>query len=183
MAKKKILVVDDQRDMQLLLKKWLEAAGYEVIQAEDGEPGLWMVIEHRPDLVLTDVVMPNMNGIEFVRRLRGVDGGEAVPVIVTSSRPLMVNCFEEGAIEGFFAKPIDREGLLKKIAEIFDRQEVLKDLEAIKKRDEAHPSISAPRGPGRKQYVCKRCGKALDDPDEHCPHCGCAESLIREVFD
>ncbi len=183
MAKKKILVVDDQRDMQLLLKKWLEDAGYEVVQAEDGEPGLWKVIEEKPDLVLTDVVMPNMNGIEFVKRLRGVDGGEKIPVIVFSKRALMVNCFEEGAIEGFFAKPIDREALLKKIAEIFERQEVLQDLEAMKRRGQAGPSSAGPKGPGRKQYVCKRCAKVLEDPDEHCPHCGCSESFIREIFD
>ena len=70
MDKKTILVIDDQRDTQVLLKKCLETVGYDVKQAWDGKDGLWKVLEYKPDLVLVDVIMPEMNGIEFVHRLK-----------------------------------------------------------------------------------------------------------------
>ncbi len=185
MDKKKILVVDDQPGVQLLLKTRLEAEGYDIVQAEDGEKGLWQVLEHQPDLILTDVLMPKMNGIEFLKRLRGLHGGETVPVIVISKRALMKDCFDEEAIAGFFAKPFDMDALLERIAAIFKKQGFLDYLEAARKKVQESSDSSGQRTEpqGRKVNTCKKCGKERIAEVEHCHRCGCSEFLIRIVYD
>ena len=95
MDKKTLLIIDDQKDTQVLLKNRLEAVGYDIKQAWNGKEGLWKVLEHKPDLILVDVIMPEMNGIEFVNRLRSIEKGSSIPVIVISKRALIVNCFDE----------------------------------------------------------------------------------------
>jgi DNA-binding response OmpR family regulator len=79
MAAKKILVVDDEPSVRDLLATWLNFAGYETCTASNGNEGLKTFHEQRPDLVLSDVLMPGMNGHEFCEMLRKVS---AVPVIM-----------------------------------------------------------------------------------------------------
>ncbi|MFP4472503.1 MAG: response regulator [Candidatus Omnitrophota bacterium] len=186
METKTILVVDDQRDIQLLLKTRLEAAGYSVIQALDGEEGLWQVIEHKPHLILADVVMPKINGIEFLKRLRDVDGGEDAPVIVLSNRPQMVNCFEEDGIEGFYPKPFDMDALLSKIKAVLTKQETFQMLKEIQREKEKKAEQKDKQHKDSRYIeVCKRCGTEKEDIGDttHCPQCGCSEFFIKDIND
>ena len=79
--KKRILVVDDEPQITRVLRTALTGSGYEVRTADDGHGGLRLAREWQPDLVITDISMPNMSGIELCRQLRAES---ALPVIVLS---------------------------------------------------------------------------------------------------
>lgn len=66
----KILVIDDSEDIRLLLHQALQSVGHSVVEAADGEEGIRSYREHRPDLVITDIVMPNKEGLETIMELR-----------------------------------------------------------------------------------------------------------------
>ena len=78
---RKILIVDDDRDARELFTFVLEDAGVTVALAEDGVTGLRAALERQPDLVLTDIAMPRMDGINMVRRLREQECTRAIPVV------------------------------------------------------------------------------------------------------
>lgn len=80
-----VLVVDDEPDKRLLLAFALETEGYEVHTADDGEEGLAAVERHQPDLIITDVMMPRMDGYEMVRRVRANPQTKFIPVIIQSA--------------------------------------------------------------------------------------------------
>ncbi|MBV9925345.1 MAG: diguanylate cyclase [Acidobacteria bacterium] len=80
-----VLVVDDEPDKRLLLAFALENEGYEVLTATDGAAGLQTVELHQPDLIVTDVMMPRMDGYEMIRRVRGNPQTKFIPVIIQSA--------------------------------------------------------------------------------------------------
>lgn len=83
--KKKALVADDQAMNRSFVKVYLNARGYEVDTAEDGMKALAACREKRYDLVFTDIEMPNMNGIEFLRAAKRLPGYDPVPFVVLST--------------------------------------------------------------------------------------------------
>ena len=89
MDKKKILLVEDEADLRMLITENLESYGYEIYPAGDGEEGLRLIRELKPDLIITDVLMPKMNGNEFVKKVRELDIGKEIPFIVLTVRKLM----------------------------------------------------------------------------------------------
>ena len=114
----KILIVDDEPVMLLILKSRLEAEQYEIVTAKDGTEGLAKFKTEKPDLVITDVMMPGLSGYEFFEALRksGKEGA-SVPVIVTSARGSMSQFFEAWQIAAFIPKPFDMPLLVKEIKE------------------------------------------------------------------
>jgi len=113
---KKILVVDDHHDTSLLLCRLLKSEGYDVQHAMDGLVGLSSANREHPDLIVTDVQMPRMDGIEMIRRLRQSAEMRKVPIIVISAygRQVMKDAIEAGADE-FVAKPLDYEKLMMSV--------------------------------------------------------------------
>ena len=101
----KILLIDDSRLSRAMASEALVSAGHVVVGVEDGRQGLAAYEEHRPDCIVLDLLMPQMDGYEFLRQLR--NGGAAIPVIVATadiqetSRAL---CKELG-VSGFLNKP------------------------------------------------------------------------------
>jgi len=81
----KILVVDDEPAQRFLLRRIFERAGHEVTDAGDGAAALRAVRESRPDLVVTDMMMPVMGGNEFLRQLRGEPATAGIPIVAASS--------------------------------------------------------------------------------------------------
>jgi two-component system chemotaxis response regulator CheY len=81
----KILVVDDSDDTREMMAKLLELESFTVVTAEDGSAGLDTADAERPDLIITDVNMPVMNGIEMIRRLREQDGFATVPIMAITA--------------------------------------------------------------------------------------------------
>jgi CheY-like chemotaxis protein len=80
----RILVVDDEPDQRFLLRRIFERAGHEVTDAGDGAAALAVVRESPPDLVVTDMMMPIMDGAELIRRLRGEPATAGIPILAAS---------------------------------------------------------------------------------------------------
>ena len=104
-----ILVVDDNEMNRDMLSRRLKRQDYEVIVAEDGEQALSMVREHPFDLVLLDIMMPNISGYEVLERLKQDDETRHIPVIMISAvddLDSVVRCIELGA-EDYLFKPFN----------------------------------------------------------------------------
>src|SRR5258708_9016325 len=85
----RILVVDDEPDQRFLLRRIFERAGHEVTDAGNGAAALTAVCESPPDLVVTDIMMPVMDGAEFIRRLRGNPATPGIPVLAATGDPYL----------------------------------------------------------------------------------------------
>ena len=116
--KKMILTVDDSRTMREMLKATLLGAGYEVLQAEDGVHGLEVLAGSNPDVILTDINMPRMDGFDLVRNLRADAHLKDLPVIMITSR-IAQKHREHAAqlgVNHYLGKPYSEEDLLALIA-------------------------------------------------------------------
>lgn len=105
----KVLVVDDDMAGLLMASEALSAAGFEVIEAEDGQEAVEQFDEHRPDIVVMDVVMPRMNGFESCAVIRDRDSGEHVPILMITGLDdveSIQKAYEAGATD-FVTKPIN----------------------------------------------------------------------------
>src|SRR4030088_2376531 len=112
--KAKILVVDDEAQIARVLKTTLSARGYSVRTASDGDDALQVMKSWTPDLVITDLRMPNMNGIELCRQLRAKSG---IPIIVLSVRNeerMKVEALDAGA-DDYVTKPFSVNELLARV--------------------------------------------------------------------
>ena len=140
---KRILIIDDEPNVRLMFRTALESAGHEVVESEGGEQGLRRLRQSPADLVLLDLQMPTMGGMEVLRRLRSDEN--LVPVVIITaygSVPDAVEAMKLGAID-FLAKPITPDALRKVVVQVLERQEG--DLPGV-------PSPSPPgsgRAPGR----------------------------------
>jgi CheY-like chemotaxis protein len=113
----KILVIDDQPINVQLLKRKLEREGLEVVAANNGMDGLEMISRIKPDLVLLDVMMPDMNGIEVCQQLQASEDTRAIPVIFITARTTKESKLEGlgvGAVD-YITKPIDLDETLARV--------------------------------------------------------------------
>jgi len=122
----RILVVDDLPDNCELLQVVLESEGYQVEVANNGQAALESVISHPPDLVLLDVMMPEMDGFEVTRQIRQNPSLPFIPIfLVTGYTELTpANGFDAGA-DGFIRKPIDFDDLLNRVRIILQPQQAI----------------------------------------------------------
>jgi two-component system KDP operon response regulator KdpE len=114
MSRPHILVVDDESQIARVLRTTLNAQGYEIRVANDGETALEILKDFTPDLVITDLMMPNMNGIELCRRLRKIS---QVPILVLSVRGeerSKVEALDSGA-DDYITKPFSTGELLARV--------------------------------------------------------------------
>jgi two-component system, OmpR family, alkaline phosphatase synthesis response regulator PhoP len=110
-----VLVVEDDASIALGLRINLEGEGYEVLSAEDGERGLALAVEHNPDVILLDVMLPKMNGLHVLQAIR--ERGLPMPIIMLSARTGemdKVAGLELGA-EDYVAKPFSLAELLARV--------------------------------------------------------------------
>jgi CheY-like chemotaxis protein len=103
----RILVVDDEPDLRFLVRKILERAGHEVVDAGHGEAALEHVHRTPPDLVMTDLMMPVMGGVELIRRLRADPATAGIPILAATGDPQLVS----GA-DATLPKPYQRDELV-----------------------------------------------------------------------
>lgn len=110
-----VLVVDDSAAIRRSVAYVLSEAGYDVVQAEDGLDALSKLDDHIPDLVVTDVNMPNLDGIGLTKRLRENPATKFVPIIVltTESQQDKMQEGRAAGATGWIVKPFDSEKLLK----------------------------------------------------------------------
>jgi two-component system alkaline phosphatase synthesis response regulator PhoP len=105
---KTILIVDDEADIALTLQAFIELHGFRVVLAYDGVEALQKVLEDPPDLVVTDVTMPRMDGLELVEKLKESPTAGKIPVIVISAHDHRVSL-------PHFRKPFDPNALVAEI--------------------------------------------------------------------
>ncbi len=113
----KVLVVDDERNILDIIRFNLEVEGYEVITSRDGEEALRLVHELKPDLILCDIMMPEVDGLEVCRRLKADGRTNQIPVVMLSARTQAhdkVASIEAGA-DDFITKPFDFSDLVARI--------------------------------------------------------------------
>jgi two-component system, NtrC family, response regulator HydG len=117
----KILVVDDSDDTREMMAKLLELESFTVVTAEDGSAGLDTADAERPDLIITDVNMPRMNGIEMIKRLREQDGFATVPIMAITAygNGVAKEALEAGANRAA-TKPIQFTELVVEIKELLE---------------------------------------------------------------
>ncbi|NIT78377.1 MAG: response regulator [Thermoplasmata archaeon] len=115
-----VLVVDDSRTIRDMSRFVLESEGFRVIQAEDGREGFEMAYKEMPDLVLTDIQMPNMGGDELIQRLKGDSSMAGMPVVVLTSQEgeeTEAGVLAHGA-DDFINKPIEPMTLTARVKKI-----------------------------------------------------------------
>jgi len=135
MAGERVLFVDDEEQIRKLLSTWLARHGYEVTVANDGWEALKAIRAKAPDLVITDVNMPNMNGLELTRRMRADHRTARIPVIMLSARKQaddVLTGYAEGADE-YIPKPVEMAVLAAKV-EVLIRRFATTRGEAVAKR-------------------------------------------------
>jgi two-component system cell cycle response regulator DivK len=113
-----LLVEDNDRNMKLL-RDVLQASGYATVEATTGEDGVTLAREHRPGLVLMDVHLPGIDGVEALARLRGDERTAAIPVLALTAQAMRGDRerFLEAGFDGYVSKPVDVVELLGLIEE------------------------------------------------------------------
>ena len=120
MARKKILVIDDETDIAETVKFLLELRNYEVITAEDGYKGINKAQETSPDLVLLDIIMPNLDGYDTCKRLKSNEKTNNIPIIMFTAKgesDSVEKAINAGAT-GYIVKPFNPTVLLDKIKQV-----------------------------------------------------------------
>lgn len=120
-AGKKILVIDDEEYLVKLLKSRLLIHRFEVITAAGSKEGLERVAQEKPDLIVVDVLMPEMNGAEFVKKIRETYSSDQIPVIVISAQPDTKSLFSNSDISAFVNKPFQAEDFIHEIKKALQR--------------------------------------------------------------
>jgi DNA-binding response OmpR family regulator len=123
-SSKKILLIEDNKNIILVEKMCLEANGFEVILAEDGIQGLEMAINCQPDLILLDILIPKMNGYLVLEALQNSVIVSNIPVLVTSAKAQVDDLKQAFTynIQGYLVKPFTSKELLAKITEILEKR-------------------------------------------------------------
>lgn len=130
--KKKILIVDDEKDIVDLVAYNIEREGYSSLKAHDGRTALELIKKHRPDLVILDLMLPGIDGLEVCRLLRKDPATEKIPIIMLTAKSEPVDKIiglEIGA-DDYLAKP-------------FNVRELLARLKALLRRAEIRPGVAA----------------------------------------
>ncbi len=120
MTVKKILLVDDSAMARRSARQILESAGYAVAEAEDGLVALERYFLDKPDLVLLDLVMKGMNGLDVLSKLTQMDGDARVLVLSADVQESSRQLAAEAGAAGFLTKPIDRIVLLNLVAKTLE---------------------------------------------------------------
>ncbi len=114
---KKILVVEDNETNMYLIKFILEKSGYEVIEAREGAVGVELAIKEKPDLILMDIQLPDINGLEATKRIRASGADSEIPIIALTSFAMAGD--KEKALAagctGYVEKPINPDTFIAEI--------------------------------------------------------------------
>ena len=126
-----ILVVDDDKNTRLLMRAVLEAEKYTVSTAEDGKKALEIMENEHIDLVIIDIMMPNMDGYEFTQTLRSTKND--LPILMISAKQLSSDRKKGflAGIDDFMTKPIDEEEMLLRIKALLRRSKIMTERKII----------------------------------------------------
>jgi CheY-like chemotaxis protein len=117
--KKKILVVEDEEGLRLLYQEELGAEGYEIITAQNGKEAIQKLEEGKPDLIILDIVMPVMDGMEALGRIVGKE--RKIPIILNTSYSGYREDFMSWAADAYVTKSSDLEELKTKVKQLLEK--------------------------------------------------------------
>ena len=119
MAGEQILVVEDNAKNMKLLRDVLQATGYRTLEASTGGQALMLATKHGPALVLMDIRLPDMDGVEALSRLRMDERTASIPVLAVTAQAMMGDRerFGRAGFDGYLSKPIDIDELLVTVAQ------------------------------------------------------------------
>jgi len=146
----KILVIDDEQDILNLIRLSLEPAGFRVLRTTRPEEGLALALREQPDMLILDLMMPNLDGRELLRRVRRNPKMEKVPVIVVSAqasnttqqRMLQVSQSQADTVDAYIGKPFAPADLLKTVKNVLIKHKdyLLEKNKPLKVWDKYNPS-------------------------------------------
>ena len=118
---KKILTVDDSASMRQMVTFTLKGAGYDVVEAVDGKDALSKINGADVGMIITDLNMPNMDGIELIRQVRGLPGLKFIPIVLltTESQDSKKKEGKEAGATGWIVKPFKPEQLVAVVKKVF----------------------------------------------------------------
>jgi DNA-binding response OmpR family regulator len=122
MSRKKILLVDDSNTVLMMEKMVLASNGYDIVVARDGAEGVDKAVSEQPDLILLDLIMPKMDGIEACRLLRARPSTSAIPIIMVTTRSeeaIVENAYKNGCND-YVNKPVNSAELLAKVRSLLE---------------------------------------------------------------
>jgi len=119
---KQILVIEDQEDNRAILRDLLHSAGFEVIEAHNGEDGVSMAGARKPDLILMDIQLPVMDGYEATRRIKADPDLQRIPIIAVTSYALSGDAdkAKSAGCDGYISKPYSPRALLAKVRDFLN---------------------------------------------------------------
>jgi DNA-binding response OmpR family regulator len=126
-----VLIVDDDKNIRFALKELLDANGYNVLTAIDGEDAFEKIVNDHVDIVIVDIMMPKVNGYEFTKELRKIDA--ELPVLMISAKQLPEDR-KQGFIAGiddFMSKPLDADELLLHIKALLRRYKIISERQIV----------------------------------------------------
>jgi CheY-like chemotaxis protein len=113
-----ILFVDDDANLRLVLSDFLKFEGFTVAVANSGEEALEKLSELSPNVIILDMSMPGIGGLELLKRISDNSGKPRYPVLVLTARANMRNIFEDMHVDGFMSKPCEPQELISEIERI-----------------------------------------------------------------
>lgn len=120
MAKARLLIVDDEKDLVETLTFRLEANGYEVIKAYDGKEGLEKAQQEKPDIILLDLMLPKLDGYKICRMLKSDDKYKDIPIILFTARAQDADkkIGKDAGANAYITKPFESKGLIDTIKQL-----------------------------------------------------------------
>ena len=122
MSRKKILIVDDSETI-VLFEKLILGSGYEILTSKNGRLGVEKAVKEKPDLILMDIMMPEMDGVESLKAIRSHPETRTIPVIMVTTKSEQARvevCYQLGCND-YLTKPIDKVELLSKVEKQLNR--------------------------------------------------------------
>jgi len=118
-----ILIVEDNEKNMKLVRDVLQAKGYATLEAVTGEEGIRLATEHKPDLVLMDIQLPGINGIEALRALRANPDTAAIPVVAVTASVMQQDRKQitEAGFDGYIGKPINLKEFLASVKSMVEK--------------------------------------------------------------
>src|SRR5258708_2051 len=155
MKKGTILVIDDEKDLIELVRYNLEKEGFDVIAATDGQSGIEVVKKHRPDLVVLDLMMPGLDGLQVCQQLRADPRAGRIPVIMLTARATEADRIvglELGA-DDYITKPFSPREVLARIKAVLRRSSPAADSRQVINPRELTIDLRLPQVHSRPQPV------------------------------
>lgn len=117
---KTALIIEDNQDNMVLITRLLEKAGYRALQAETGMQGFEMAIQNKPDFILLDIQLPDMNGVEVLTKIRAVESCTGIQIIAITSYAMAGDRAKllSNGCNGYIEKPVDPGQIINQIKSV-----------------------------------------------------------------